>query len=57
MVDWLTVLIIGIVLVAIGYILQRHVAEAVVKTIGHVMWIIGLVLIVVSIILLVFSFV
>lgn len=57
MVDWLTVLIVGIVLVAIGYILQRHVAEAVVKTIGHVMWIIGLVLIVVSIILLVFSFV
>jgi hypothetical protein len=53
--DWLGWVIGGIILVIIGYILQRHVAQAIIKTIGHILWIIGLVLIVVGIILLIFG--
>lgn len=55
--DWLGWVIGGIILVAIGYILQRHVAQAIVKTIGHLLWMIGLVLIVIGIILLIFGMV
>ena len=53
--DWLGWIIGGIILVAIGYILQRHVAQAIIKTIGHILWIIGLILIVVGVILLIFT--
>ena len=51
--DWLSILIIGIILFAIGYVLHRHVAEAAIKTIGYVLYIIGIILIVVGIVLLV----
>jgi hypothetical protein len=55
--DWLGWIIVGIVLVVIGYIIQRHVAQAVIQTLGHILWIIGLIVIAIGFILLIFSFV
>jgi membrane protein DedA with SNARE-associated domain len=55
--DWLSVLIIGIILVAIGYILKRVMTEATIKKLGYVIEIIGIVVIVIAIILLVVAFV
>jgi hypothetical protein len=55
--DWLTVLIVGIILVAIGYILRRVMSEAIIKKLGYVIEIIGIVVIVIAIILLVVAFV
>ena len=52
MADWLAVLIVGIILVAIGYILKRVMTEAIVKKLGYVIEIIGIVVIVIAIILL-----
>ena len=57
MIDWLSLLIIGIIVFAIGYIIRRVVAEAVIKTLGYAVEIIGVVLIVVSFILLIVSLV
>ncbi|MDW0136790.1 MAG: hypothetical protein QOK59_07485 [Nitrososphaeraceae archaeon] len=57
MADWLSVLIIGIILVAIGYILKRVMTEATIKKLGYVIEIIGIVVIVIAIILLVVAFV
>jgi len=51
--DWLSALIIGIILVAIGYILKRVMTEAIIKKLGYVIEIIGIVVIVIAIILLV----
>ncbi|MFZ0367859.1 MAG: hypothetical protein WAL21_09270 [Nitrososphaeraceae archaeon] len=57
MADWLSVLIIGIILVAIGYILKRVMTEAIIKKLGYVIEIISIVVIVIAIILLVVAFV
>lgn len=57
MADWLTVLIVGIILLAIGYILRRVMSEAIIKKLGYVIEIIGIVVIVIAIILLVVAFV
>ena len=57
MTDWLSVLIVGIILVAIGYILKRVMSEAIIKKLGYVIEIIGIVVIVIAIILLVVAFV
>jgi membrane protein DedA with SNARE-associated domain len=55
--DWLSVLIVGIILVAIGYILKRVMTEAIIKKLGYGIEIIGIVVIVIAIILLVVAFV
>jgi hypothetical protein len=55
--DWLTALIAGIILLAIGYILRRVMSEAIIKKLGYVIEIIGIVVIVIAIILLVVAFV
>jgi hypothetical protein len=55
--DWLTALIVGIILLAIGYILRRVMSEAIIKKLGYVIEIIGIVVIVIAIILLVVAFV
>ena len=57
MADWLTALIVGIILLAIGYILRRVMSEAIIKKLGYVIDIIGIVVIVIAIILLVVAFV
>lgn len=57
MADWLTALIAGIILLAIGYILRRVMSEAIIKKLGYVIEIIGIVVIVIAIILLVVAFV
>lgn len=57
MADWLTALIVGIILLAIGYILRRVMSEAIIKKLGYVIEIIGIVVIVIAIILLVVAFV
>jgi hypothetical protein len=51
--DWLGWVIAGIILVVIGYILERHVAAAIIKTLGHILWIIGLIVIAIGFILLI----
>jgi hypothetical protein len=53
LIDWLSALIVGIILVAIGYILKRVMSEAIIKKLGYVIEIIGIVVIVIAIILLV----
>ncbi len=55
--DWLAVLIVGIILVAIGYILKRVMTESIIKKLGYVIEIIGIVVIIIAIILLVVAFV
>ena len=57
MADWLSVLIVGIILVAIGYILKRVMSEAIIKKLGYVIEIIGIVVIVIAIILLAVAFI
>lgn len=57
MADWLAVLIVGIILVAIGYILKRVMTESIIKKLGYVIEIIGIVVIIIAIILLVVAFV
>ena len=57
MADWLAVLIVGIILVAIGYILKRKMAEKIIRKLGYVIEIIGIVVIIIAIILLVVAFV
>ena len=51
--DWLGWVIGGIILLIIGYILERHVAQAIIKTIGRILWIIGVILIIIGVILLI----
>jgi hypothetical protein len=55
--DWVSVLIIGIILVAIGHILKRVMTENIIKKLGYLIEIIGIIVIVIAIILLVVAFV
>jgi hypothetical protein len=55
--DWLGFLIVGIVLLVIGVVLQRHVAEGIIKTIGYALWIIGIILVIVGFVFLIFAFI
>jgi hypothetical protein len=50
--DWLSTLIIGIIVIAIGYIVNRVVASPPIKTLGWVVMVIGAIIVVIAIILL-----
>lgn len=50
--DWLSTLIAGIIVFAIGFIINRVFSEPIIKKIGYVVEIIGIVIIVIAIILL-----
>ncbi len=52
MMDWLGTLILGIVLIAIGYIVNRVFSEPIIQKIGYVIMVIGVVVVVIAIILL-----
>ena len=50
--DWLHTLIVGIIVFAIGYIINRVFVEPIIKKIGYVIEIIGIVIVVIAFILL-----
>lgn len=50
--DWLSTLIVGIIVFAIGIIINRVFTESIIQKIGYVLMIIGIVIIVIAIILL-----
>lgn len=52
MADWLHTLIVGIIVFAIGWIINRVFAEPIIKKIGYVIEIIGVIIGVIAIILL-----
>jgi hypothetical protein len=53
MVDWLTLVIVGAVLLVIGFIVTRLVTERIISVFGQALEIIGLILVVVGVVLLV----
>ena len=53
MADWLTLVIVGAVLLVIGFIITRLVTERIIHVFGQALEIIGLILVVIGVVLLV----
>jgi len=57
MIDGLGWIIGGIILAVIGYLIRRLVAEAIIRTVGYIVYIIGIILIIIGFIFLVLGIV